>query len=154
MSFDGTTLTVPAVSAGKVTLTGGTAYQDGSYLVTFKGGAISYSPYVPPAASAAVAAYPDIPVSFAANAAGVAAGSAIAQTFPIPAGETVNDMRATWITGPYTAGNVLYNYDLGVAVKTAPTATAAGLGVVYIKNNSYSQKVPLPASVVKVRISQ
>lgn len=53
MTFDGTTLTVPALSATKLTLTGGTAYSAGLYLISFdSSGNLTYSPYVAPSGGA------------------------------------------------------------------------------------------------------
>lgn len=48
MAFDGKKFTVPSISTGSVSLTGGQAYPDGQYLVQITGGAITYLPYVAP----------------------------------------------------------------------------------------------------------
>lgn len=48
MAFDGKTFTVPSISTGSISLTGGQAYPDGQYLVQITGGAITYLPYVAP----------------------------------------------------------------------------------------------------------
>lgn len=54
ITFDGTTFKVPKLSTAELTLTGGTPYADGQYLVSIKSGLLTYVPYTAPTGGASL----------------------------------------------------------------------------------------------------
>lgn len=97
LAFDGTTLTAPKISAGLLTLTGGTKYAAGQYLTSIDAnGNITYTPYVPPTGGGSTALKGLISVP-AVAAWGQATGTikVAGAVVPTVSGTTVTGMGAT-----------------------------------------------------------
>jgi hypothetical protein len=133
MTFDGTTLTVPKLSASELSLTGGTAYANGLYLAKFTSGAITWTPYTPPSASAGATYTVAIPATSGTS-------------FTLVPGLTVAKGQVWSLTpvfsgAPNAAGSPWIYANLSLWVNSA------GAAYVRLQNTT---STPIPASSVTV----
>jgi hypothetical protein len=112
LTFDGTTFTAPKISTTQLTLTGGTTYTAGNYLVSISStGVLTYTPYVPSTGSSPLIGLVQVPAlaAYAKYQTTVSVPGAIA---PTVSGSTVTGMAAyaSPINPPTPSNNQINGY--------------------------------------------
>lgn len=149
MTFDGTTFAVPVISTTTLQLTRGVTYADGLYLTSLKGGAVTYTPYVPPSGTPATPTSPVTPVT-------PAAGKAYTVAIPEQKGWSLN-----WYIVPNAVVTSGQTFSISPVVIGVPTPVwnyinetlfVNSLGAVYIRvGNGTATALPASQAVVTIK---
>jgi hypothetical protein len=119
--------TVPNISTGSITLTGGVSYPNGNYLVTITGGNLTYTPYVPSTGTGTAGATYTVAIP-ALGAYGVGfypVNNAAGTQVTITAGQTYS-ISPVFTGNPQTALPGMYSY-------VVPTLLPSSTGLLWLR---------------------
>lgn len=122
---------VTSLTLSSLTLDGGIAYKNGTYLTQITNGIATLTPYVAPPTPSNPIIYQTVAIT--SSASNIVSYGNRPAGFTIPAGIT-----KIWIAnvqGPYV-GNLAFPWDFGWIILTPATSTTTGTGTVYAKNVS------------------